>query len=111
VKDDPAAARAYLDRFLAAAPENPAALGLLARVHIHTGAWKDALATFSRLERTDHRSLPEYHLLAGSVYELLREPQRAVVEYRQFLREHPQAPDAALANSAISELQVLAARK
>jgi tetratricopeptide (TPR) repeat protein len=109
--DDAAAAQGYVERFLTVSPTNPYGLSLLANVQVLQGQWDTALRTLARLEAMDHKDLAALHLLAGSVFELQNAQERAIVEYKKYLREAPHATDSADVRSVIAELQTFLARK
>ena len=108
---DDAAAERYIARFLTLAPEDPYGLALLAAVEMRQGRIDAALRTFARLERKEHRNLSDFHLLAGSLYEAKLDLNRAVAEYKEFLRENPRATNHHVVAEAIAKLQTFMAAK
>ncbi|HUR37396.1 MAG TPA: tetratricopeptide repeat protein [Terriglobales bacterium] len=109
--DDAAAAGRYASRFLTVVPNHPNGLALLAAIQIKQRRFDDALATFNKLEKREHKALADFHLLSGSLYELKGESGRAIAEYKKYLRESPRGPITTAVNSAISDLQQVVARK
>ncbi len=110
-RGDVVSAHRYVDRFLSVSPGEPHGLALKAVIFIREGRVKDALLTYDKLDRRDHRTVSEFHLLAGSLHELNQSPELAIAEYKQYLRENPKAKDKAAIATVITELQTFLARK
>ncbi len=98
-------AAAFINKGLAADPNNAEGLALLAKEELLTGDYDKALASARKVHSLPHDHLADVHLIAGEA--LLHENRNAeaVQEYGLYLKEYPDSPNAAKVRTAMAQIQ------
>lgn len=77
-----------------------------ANADFHLHKWSDAELNGLSAEKLDKwRHLPEVHLLLGQIYEAEGKPSAEQDEFRQFLKQKPNAPESTTVKQALAQLE------
>jgi Flp pilus assembly protein TadD len=99
-------AEALLNKSLAAEPNSPEALSLLALSQLMTGKLEAAVASARRVHAlAPHERFAVVHFIAARALERRQQVGEAIAEYKTFLQESPDSPNAARAREALNSLQ------
>lgn len=90
-----AEAEEALGRVVSLDPQNPLALTLLAQTQMVSGKLDLALANARRVHATNLPHMAFTHLIAGRVLESRGDVPSAVMEYKLYVKEAPDTPEAA----------------
>ena len=82
----------YLTKYLLKNPESPKGLLLLGRIYQKLGDTNSALETYRKIKDDPKIKAKAFNNL-GLVYLSLNEPEKALVEFKNSLRAHPEIPD------------------
>jgi Tfp pilus assembly protein PilF len=95
-----------LQKVMAVNPSLPEALALLAGVEFMNKEYEKALSDALRTHTLpNHEQFADVHLVAAKIYQMQSHAQEAVSEYRQFLKENPNSPRAAMVQQQLTTLQ------
>jgi len=97
-------ADAYITKSLSFNPLDPEGLTLLAREELLSGQFEKALANARKVHTLPHDHFPDSHLIAGDALQRLNQPAEAVKEYELYLKEDPDASNAAQVRAAMAQL-------
>ena len=85
-------------------PNNPESLTILAYAELQNGEFDDAIATAKRVHTGPTHSGALSHLIAASALEAKQQNVAAISEYKLFLKEAPDAPQAKVAQQGLARL-------
>jgi tetratricopeptide (TPR) repeat protein len=98
-----------LNRALSGAPKDPEFLMLMARAQLETRNFEEAVTYAHKAHEQPHPKYPFIHLIAGQALQAQNKPDEARLEYQIFIKEAPDAPQAAQVRSVIGQLAASAA--
>ncbi len=98
-------AKELLKKSLVLQPQNPKTLTMLAFAQFKTSEFDAALATAEKVHQEDVDHYPFAHIIAGRVRELKGDQAGAERNYRAYLKESPEGPEAALAKEGLTRLE------
>lgn len=100
----------FLQRALAAAPNDAEFLMLMARAQLEAEHYDEAISYARKAHAQPHPKYPFVHLIAGQALQAENKPDEARIEYEIFIKEAPDAPQAAQVRNVIGQLAASAAR-
>ncbi|HVP64262.1 MAG TPA: tetratricopeptide repeat protein [candidate division Zixibacteria bacterium] len=103
-KHNPKEAEELMKRAVLADPNNPESLTILAYAELQNGEFDDAIATAKRVHTGPTHSGALSHLIAAKALEAKQQNFAAIAEYKLFLKEAPDSPQASVAQQALSRL-------
>lgn len=99
-------AETLLHKVMLLYPEMPNLIALLAGAEYGNKEYAKALADAQRVHTLpNHEQVADVHLLAAELLEMKSRNQEAVVEYRMYLTEVPNSPQAKAVQQAIADLE------
>ena len=99
-------AETLLHKVMLLYPEMPDLIALLAGAEYGNKEYANALADAQRVHTLPHHEkVADVHLLAAEILEMKNRNQEAVAEYRLYLTEAPNSPQAAAVQKAITDLE------
>lgn len=98
-------AERYLSRSSSSNPGDVEALAMLANVELELKKFDAAIADAQKVHLLAHQKFAVVHLIAARALEAKGVPDEAMMEYKVFLKEAPNAPTAPLAREALDRLQ------
>ncbi len=85
-------------------PDDAWALSFAALGQFTEGKFEEAAASARRVHILPHQEYASAHMIAGRALERLRRPEVAATEYRLYLAEAPNGPNAEHARAALARL-------
>ena len=102
-------AEATLDKVIALNPSMPEALAMLATAEYGNKDYDKALIDAQRVHLLGHdQQYANMHLMAGQILEMQNRGAEAIPEYKMYLKEAPNSPQAKAVQQALAELQARA---
>jgi tetratricopeptide (TPR) repeat protein len=98
-------AEGHLVKALKTDPLNPEILTLLSNAQLVNGNFQDAVANARKAHSVPHDQFAIVHYVAARALEAARQPNDAVAEYNQYLKEAPQGPLAEESRGRIEAFQ------
>ena len=99
-------AETLLHKVMLLYPEMPDLIALLAGAEYGNKEYANALADAQRVHTLPHHEkVADVHLLAAEILEMKNRNQEAVAEYRLYLTEAPNSPQAKAVQQAITDLE------
>lgn len=89
-------------------PMNLWALTTLALAELTNGKLAEAVAHAQKVHGVPHAGFASAHLVAARAYEAAQQPTDALVEYRLYLAEDPDGPNAPIAQAAVDRINAAA---
>jgi len=99
-----AEAEPLLQVWLRSHPDDAWALSFAALGQFTEGKFEEAAASARRVHILPHQEYASAHMIAGRALERLRRPEVAATEYRLYLAEAPNGPNAEHARAALARL-------
>lgn len=99
-----------LTRALSGAPNDPEFLMLMARAQLEARNFDEAVTYARKAHQQPHPKYPFVHLIAGQALQAQNKPDEARAEYEIFIKEAPDAPQAAQVRDVIGRLAASAQR-
>lgn len=106
----PGQAIPLLTRALSGAPNDAEFLMLMARAQLETEHYDEAISYARKAHSQPHPKFAFVHLIAGQALQAENKPEEARIEYEIFIKEAPDAPQAAQVRNVIGQLAASAAR-
>lgn len=99
-----------LTRAIAGAPHDAEYLMLMARAQLEARNFDEAVTYARKAHEQPHPKYPFVHLIAGEALQAQNKPDEARTEYEIFIKEAPDAPQAAQVRHVIGQLAASAGR-
>jgi len=91
----------WLNKALTVEPQDPASLSLIAVAQLRTGNVDAALQNALKVHQVPHQGYAVAHYVAGRAYETMQQYQKATAEYKTYLQESPDGPEAQQVRAAL----------
>jgi Flp pilus assembly protein TadD len=98
------AAKDLLQKALTVEPQAPSSLVLLAIAQLRTGDYDGALHSALTVHQVSHEGYAVAHYIAGRAFENKQELQNATTEYKMYLRESPNGPEASQVRAGLARV-------
>ena len=105
IDGDFAKAEQLAKQSLSGHPQDPDGLTLEGYAQLKQGKFDDALNSVRRVHTSEKHAFPFSHLIAAHALEAKHLKPQAAAEYRTFLAESPNAPEASLAKQGLERTQ------
>lgn len=105
----PGEAIPFLERALSSDPKSAEFMFLMSKAQFDSGNFDQAINYALKVHAQDHQKYAAVHLLAGSAYESKNDLPDARTQYELFLKENPEAPQAAQVRAEVNRLNAAAA--